>query len=203
VIYLHRITDDKAGGTARRAFRAFLKLCGSKALKNVAIVTTMWDKPEVKRNRATYEAREKELLRDRNFFRAAIEDGAKAYRHSNTKTSADKIISRILDNTPVYLSVQEELAKGRNIKDTEAGNEAMEVLNSQIEKYQQEIKEWDVEIEEGKKQRDQQALDEAKKERDIAAKEKKATTKEMKDFSKNFRKKRDIAVKEFEEKKKK
>jgi hypothetical protein len=199
VIYLHRITDDRVGGTARQAFKAFLKLCGNQALENVALVTTMWDRPEVRRNRVTYEAREKELLRDRNFFKPAIELGAQVFRHSNSKSSADRIISRLLGNTPVYLGVQQELARGRDIKDTEAGRAALEILRSQTERCQQDIEEWDSEIKEAKRQKDRRALDEAKAEREEAAKEKKAANKEIKNFSKNFDKKLDAAVKEFEE----
>jgi hypothetical protein len=96
-IYLHRITDDRIGGTGRRAFKAFSRLCANQALEHVILVTTMWDKPEVKQSKVTYEAREKELLQDWNFFKPAIELGAQVFRHSNSKLSADRIISQLLD----------------------------------------------------------------------------------------------------------
>ncbi|KAF9259473.1 hypothetical protein L218DRAFT_947600 [Marasmius fiardii PR-910] len=42
VIYLHRISDLRMGGIARRNFNMFKELCGESSLKNVAIVTNMW-----------------------------------------------------------------------------------------------------------------------------------------------------------------
>ncbi|KAL4061675.1 hypothetical protein V8B97DRAFT_2066349, partial [Scleroderma yunnanense] len=44
LIYVHRISDTRVGGNAQRNLRMFRNLCGDESLKNVVIVTTMWDK---------------------------------------------------------------------------------------------------------------------------------------------------------------
>src|SRR5579862_2518370 len=44
VIYLHRISDPRMGGTAVRNSRMFRKLCGVNAFKNVILATTFWEK---------------------------------------------------------------------------------------------------------------------------------------------------------------
>src|ERR1700721_3748819 len=72
IIYLHRISDVRMGGISKRNFRLFRELCGDSTLKNVAIVTNMWN--EVSLDVAT--AREQELANEDAFFKPAIEKQA-------------------------------------------------------------------------------------------------------------------------------
>jgi hypothetical protein len=82
----------------------------------------MWDKPEVRRSKVTYETREQELLQDWNFFKPTIEKGAQVFRHSNSKLSADRIISQLLDSTPVKVVQSTERNRIRKRADySEAG----------------------------------------------------------------------------------
>ena len=39
---MHRISDFRVGGIAKRNFNMFRKLCGDETLRNVVIVTNMW-----------------------------------------------------------------------------------------------------------------------------------------------------------------
>ena len=44
IIYMHRITDQRMGGTAQTNLFTFQKLCGQKALTNVTLATTKWER---------------------------------------------------------------------------------------------------------------------------------------------------------------
>ena len=55
--YFYRISDIRMGGVAKQSFRSFRNLCGDTNLKNVVIVTSMWDKVTPEEG----EAREEQL----------------------------------------------------------------------------------------------------------------------------------------------
>jgi hypothetical protein len=59
VLYLHRITDPKMQGSAKRNLLMFMQLCGAHCYQNVMLVTTMWS---ILPNMATGKARERELV---------------------------------------------------------------------------------------------------------------------------------------------
>ena len=59
VVYLHRISDRRVGGVAKRNFSMFRKLCGESTLKNAVIVTTMWTPNPGAAAQAEEEEREK------------------------------------------------------------------------------------------------------------------------------------------------
>ncbi|EMD41350.1 hypothetical protein CERSUDRAFT_78997 [Gelatoporia subvermispora B] len=96
---MHRINDVRVGGVSRRNLRMFQKLCGSKSLRNVVIVTTMWDTVSEELGAQ----RERELMTDT--FKALLDEGAEMKRFNNGITSAREIISYILFHDPVILSV--------------------------------------------------------------------------------------------------
>jgi len=60
IVYLHRITDSKIQGSATKNIRMFKKLVGNEAMKNILLVTTMWEKEEL----SVAEKREEELKND-------------------------------------------------------------------------------------------------------------------------------------------
>ena len=108
----------------------FRKICGETTLRNVIVVTNMWEDG----SRDVSEAREREL-RD-NFFKPAIDKGAQMARHNNTPQSAHDIIRTIIRSTkryhPVALRIQYELVdKPRDIADTTAGKAINRELNEQ------------------------------------------------------------------------
>ncbi|KAI0928759.1 hypothetical protein AcW1_005911 [Taiwanofungus camphoratus] len=91
IIYMHRITDNRMGGTALKNFNLFQDICGPKAMKNVTIVTTMWDVPSARRYG---EDREKQL--QNRWYKEALAQGAHMERHQNTPESTNKIIQHII-----------------------------------------------------------------------------------------------------------
>ena len=136
IIYFHRITDQRFTGIDVQNLRVFRKLCGDQTLKNVTILTNMWEniKPE------DGEARERQL--SARFFKPAIDKGARLLRHSNTVESAHSIIRGILNNNPLALRIQEELVDKRiEFTQTAAGGEIRRGLDENAGKLENKIKE--------------------------------------------------------------
>ena len=131
ILYLHRISDIRVGGAARKNFDMFRKLCGDDTLKNVTIVTTMWGEVDS----AKGAAREGQLRADEKFFKLAIDNDAQLVRHDNTLDMARAIIWDVVQrNSAAPLCVQKELVtEGKNIIETSAGKELDEVLVKQIQ----------------------------------------------------------------------
>ena len=80
IIYLHRISDLRMQGSAKKHPLTFKKLCGDDALKNVILATTKWDR--VSKQKGT--ARERELRSTEEFWGWMVSQGSKVYRHTGT-----------------------------------------------------------------------------------------------------------------------
>ena len=120
VIYMHRISDFKLGGISRRNFNMFRSLCGDTTLRNVCIVTNMWN--EVDEQRGV--ARESELASDDALFKPVLDKGAHLLRHQNTLDTAHEILKILMDNHPLPLQIQEEVVdQKKEIEQTTAGEE--------------------------------------------------------------------------------
>lgn len=128
IIYLHRISDIRMGGVSIRTLNVFRKICGSRSLKNVAIVTNKWSKDVS----VEEQNRERQLREDERFFKPYLDDHATMYRHDNTAESALKIIRDICSRKPLPLDIQLEMVDQKKLfRDTNAGkalNEALEEL---------------------------------------------------------------------------
>ncbi|KAK7682651.1 hypothetical protein QCA50_014451 [Cerrena zonata] len=136
VVYLHRISDYRMGGVARRNFRLFRELCGEDALKNVVIVTNMWGDVTLQ----VGEAREAELARSDHFYRAILDKGAHMLRHDNTLESARAIISAAMGLIPEALLVQHEMVDEElYVSETSAGQELQADLDKQAKVYRDNI----------------------------------------------------------------
>jgi len=112
-------------------------LVGEDNLKNVMLVTNRWEKVVGNSNDlSTAEAREHELLSNDNgkegfWFHMTSTHGAAYSRHDGSYTSAKKILDRIVQNSPVFIQLQDELAKGIDILDTAAGVAVMSDMEKQ------------------------------------------------------------------------
>lgn len=134
------------GGASKRSFRLFRKLCGEATLKNVIIVTTMWDKVPLVQG----ESREGELKTDARFFKPALDDGARMTRHQNTVLSAHEAIRAIYEREHSYvpLDIQKELVdEKKHLARTAVGQElGNDILGSigrvteQVDDLQAEMK---------------------------------------------------------------
>ena len=95
LLYLHRITDGRVGGTALKNLSMFQKLVGDHSMTNVILVTTMWGKLQPFDNG---EARVKELTEAGKFWGGMIGCGATHERYNGTKEDALRIVQMVLDN---------------------------------------------------------------------------------------------------------
>ncbi|KAH9949950.1 P-loop containing nucleoside triphosphate hydrolase protein [Amylocystis lapponica] len=159
VIYLHRISDNRMGGTAMRNFRFFRQLCGDEALPNTLIVTNMWN--EIDEDLGA--AREEELGTKDIFFKPALDAGSEMRRHTNTTESAHNVLRALIDKQPRPLQIQREIVDERKqIYQTAAGIVLLGELAAKEQKHLQELQELQEEIEEAireKNQEDQEALE--------------------------------------------
>ena len=136
IIYVHRISDVRFTGSAAKSFKTLLTMCGDRALRNVVIVTNMWEKvtPEVGA------ARGQELAT--NFFKHALDNGAQLLPHKDTAESAHNIIRAILVKQQVTLRIQEEIVhEGKMIEETAAGKELRRELDERVKKRQEQLQE--------------------------------------------------------------
>jgi hypothetical protein len=134
IIYCHRI-DVRAGGLTIRNLRMFEKLCGT-ALKNAVLVTTHRDK--VGDERAV--DLERQLVTREKYFKPLCDAGATPFGHDNTRTSAHRVMNKLLDNTPIVLRMQEELKAGMTLEETAAGAQLSADLIDSIKSREAEMK---------------------------------------------------------------
>lgn len=144
VIYLHRISDNRMGGIARRNFLTFRKLCGENSLKNVLIVTTMWTVDKSSPTRQAEERREAQLAAGDDFFKPALDKGARMVRHDGTATSALDILRMIVNTQApkptVPLHVQTELVDEKKpLMQTEVGQGLHQYLQEKAKEHQKEV----------------------------------------------------------------
>ncbi|KAI5995159.1 P-loop containing nucleoside triphosphate hydrolase protein [Pisolithus albus] len=89
ILYFHRISDNRVGGTPLRNYKMFNELCGKDNFQNVILVTTMWDIV----TEEVGSAREQELRAD--FWKGMIGLGSTAHRFEGTSESAWKAINSL------------------------------------------------------------------------------------------------------------
>ncbi len=164
IIYLHRITDIRMQGSARKNLMMFRQLCGQDALKRVILVTSMWDKlsgEEAIR-------REKELINTPEFWGRMLEKGSSCHRHDNTHNSARNIVQLLAKHeTTVATELQRQLVdERRDLENTSAGREMHSELIKMKEKFAQERREIEEHMKEAIRQRDREAEEMMREERD-------------------------------------
>jgi hypothetical protein len=165
IIYMHRISDVRVGGTSGRSLGMFRSLCGPDALKNVVAVTNFWGDVDSK----VGTTREKELMAEDIFFKPILDSGGYMMRHDRSLKSAQSILRRLLHNSPITLNIQRQLVeKKMALVETDAGSELIIELKRQEEGYQEEVRVLQSEMEvaikakdEGTKQELGQALRDA------------------------------------------
>lgn len=163
IIYMHRISDFRVGGSSRKNFNMFCKLCGEKAFCNIIILTNMWGEVTPERGAA----REIELATDDLLFKPILDGGAQMARHENSVQSAHAVILSLIEHSPVALRIQEELIdEHKDIADTGAGQELGRELAALIRKHHAQLAELQTELDEAVRAKDMQSkkeLEQARK----------------------------------------
>ncbi|KAG6379498.1 hypothetical protein JVT61DRAFT_9989 [Boletus reticuloceps] len=133
IIYMHRISDPRVGGVARKNLKMFHSLCGDANLKNVCIATTNWNRV------SEQEGTTREAALKTNAFKALIDGGAGLRRHTNTVESAQQIVSELIGLNPVTMQIQEELRMGMTLGDTSAGTILIAGMREMQKKHEKEL----------------------------------------------------------------
>jgi len=181
VIYVHRISDDRFGNLAAKNFRMFRELCGEKTLKNVALMTNMWERVDPERG-ATRERQ----LKDKH-FKSAIDRRAQLCRHTNTPESARAILRMILKNRPVVLKIQRELIdEQKDIERTRAGKELRRELCQVIVKYRSNIEELEEDLRGAVENEDDELRDELEEEKRVVEEDAERLRKDLEEMKSKF-----------------
>ncbi|KAL2060460.1 hypothetical protein VTL71DRAFT_9491 [Oculimacula yallundae] len=143
IIYLHRITDNRYQGSSVRTLDIFKEICGEKALRNVILASTRWDKVEEQEGAA----RETELRQ--KFWSYMLDHGSKMTRYHGDRDSAHAMISQLLGSSNIVLDIQRQLVdEGRPLDETSAGalvngniSDAIKNSNAEIELLQLKLRE--------------------------------------------------------------
>ncbi len=159
ILYLHRITDKRVGGTVLKNLSMFRKLVGERNMGNVILLTTMWGNlPQSEDG----EMRVRDLTGKGKFWGGMIASGATHERYHDTKADAYRIVKQMLKNRPVTLQIQEELARGIKLVDTAAGKEVSERLEEVQAKHAKEIEDLKEQMQLASQKKNDELLEEVK-----------------------------------------
>ena len=124
------------GGNSRRNLHMFHKLCGSKSLQNVIIITTMWDKVTLEEG----SQREQELMSSNKLFKPWLEGKAIMMRHERTTRTANEALSLLLAKGATSTQIAHELIKEeKTLEETAAGRELYSEINELMKKHEREM----------------------------------------------------------------
>ncbi|TEB22475.1 hypothetical protein FA13DRAFT_1741000 [Coprinellus micaceus] len=163
VVYIHSIASTRMGSTSRRNLTMFQKLCGRRALRNAAIITTRWD--QVKGSTAT--ARETELRTKSTLFKYLLDNGATLFRYDRTQglIAAQTIVRHFLNTSPMPLLVQREMVdEGKLIAETTAGIELQKDFRKRMEESHKTMRQLKEEFHDLKTENDIPAAKDVRKE---------------------------------------
>jgi hypothetical protein len=136
ILYMHRITDPRMQGSAMMNLVMFKKLCGHDALKNVTLVTTMWDKVDPDDGAR----RENQLRTTAEYWGSMLTQGSRMDRHHNTRDSAMRLLERFVRQPDATLSIQQEMVLGKkSLNDTEAGKGLISELAKAEERFKKKL----------------------------------------------------------------
>ncbi|KAF5677560.1 hypothetical protein FHETE_1611 [Fusarium heterosporum] len=164
IIYLHRISDIRMQGSARRNLMTFRKLCGNDALKKVILASTMWD---ITREEDAI-MREQELKDTDEFWGWMVEQGSSCHRYNNTAGSARQIVLSLTGHkSEIVTDLQREMVDdGLTLNETAAGQNLDTALQEEIEKLTRGQKELEEEIKIAEKEHDRKTQEILQQERD-------------------------------------
>ena len=135
LIYIHRITDVRYGGTAIKTFEVFKRICGEDALKNVLLVTSRWNEVDA----GLGSDRERQLRE--KFWAFMLARGSNMSRFYGDHDSAIALASQLICKDPVILELQKELIdQGKNLDQTGAGSYVSDDIQELKAKYEKDIK---------------------------------------------------------------
>lgn len=137
IIYIHRISDQRFGGSAVKTLDIFQRLCGKDALKNVVLVTSRWKDVDPQ----TGADRERELRE--KFWSFMLRSGSRMSRFHGDRESAFGLVSQLLAKESIVLEIQREISSGRTLDQTSAGVYVTNDIEKLKAQHRQEIESLD------------------------------------------------------------
>ncbi|KAK3369260.1 hypothetical protein B0T24DRAFT_532720 [Lasiosphaeria ovina] len=138
IIYLHRISDARVGGSGMRSLRMFKKLVGEDNLGNIVLASTMWSMvPDL--NVAV--AREAELQNKDEFWGQMVKNGSRVFRQDRGAESAAEIVQDIVANRKrMVLDIQRDMVdRSLPLDQTAAGKEVQGEMAKQRAEYERRL----------------------------------------------------------------
>ncbi|KIM75842.1 hypothetical protein PILCRDRAFT_13215 [Piloderma croceum F 1598] len=127
IIYLHKISDNRATGSVLKNLEVFREMCGQKAMPNVVMATTMWSKVSEEEGRR----REEELTE--KFWNDLVANGCKVERFEDTHKSAWNIVDGLAGSSRAEVLLPQEIVDNRlRLNETKAGVVLTKVLKKLI-----------------------------------------------------------------------
>jgi hypothetical protein len=154
LIYLHRISDVRIGGSGMKNLRMFRKLCGENGLGSVVLGTTMWSQCPPQ----DAERREGQLLEQNDLWSYLIQHGARVMRQDDGINSGTKILNYIISRKQkVTLQIQHEMSEqGLKLSETGAGLEVQAELERLKEEHEREMREIREDMEQAIREKDKE-----------------------------------------------
>nr|RBQ88500.1 hypothetical protein FVER53263_00036 [Fusarium verticillioides] len=198
IIYLHRISDVRMQGSAKKNLVTFKELCGEDALKKVVLASTMWD--IVPADKAT--KREQELKDTPEFWGWMLSKGSSIHRYNNTAESAREIILSLAGhNAPIATDLQKQMVdEGKSLDETSAGQGLKSELLKERQKLTKERQDLQALIKEAQKEHDvdtEEALQEESDRYAVLIKRAEESARALKITMENLVAKRDLRVAEM------
>ncbi|KAM0350167.1 hypothetical protein ACHAPU_003332 [Fusarium lateritium] len=164
IIYLHRISDIRMQGSARRNLMTFRKLCGDDALKKVILASTMWD--ITREEDATM--REQELKETEDFWGWMLKQGSSCHRYDNTAESARQIVLSLTGHkSEIVTDLQRQIVdNGLSLDETAAGQNVNIALQNEMKKLARLQKELEEDMKIAEKEHDRKTQEVLQQERD-------------------------------------
>lgn len=152
IIYLHRFSDNRVGGSGLRQMNMFRKLCGERSMKNIVIATTMWDTTSP----TDGTRREQELMTEDGFFKQMLRNGAVMKRQDHQEDSTNEIIQHLLSTRHrAVLDIQSEMVDRRQRLDQTAAGQVVEAELVRLrERHERDLQDLNRELQEAALQED-------------------------------------------------
>jgi len=171
LIYLHRITDPRMTGSAKKNLRLFKSLCGERNYPRAVLATTMWTGDEIQEERSVGRKREQQLRE--TYWADMIRGGSEVKRHDGSRNSAIDMVRILTGGGPeevvVTLAIQQELVvEGRPLSDTEAGRILAQEIDMERERAARTVSDLNSEMEEAEREDDRGAAAALRAEREEA-----------------------------------
>lgn len=142
IVFLHRITDVRLAGSAIKTFNILQKLCGPGNYHKIVLGTTMW--ADARFRQGALEAAVGREMQLRRHWEEMFQGQSEILRHEDTKESARRIVSVLINNQNVgnKLQIERELLVDKlRIEETEAGRYVQRDLLLARERLHREIAE--------------------------------------------------------------